>query len=111
MSAPDQIKPAIRGDSRAGEQQESRPRSEGLSRRAFLGVGSASLATAALASLTANAPERADTEAAERDHSVSNPGPENKALLEENPNSNFPLRTDKPSFALRSPTSCASVLQ
>lgn len=67
---------------------------EGLSRRTFLGVGSAGLAGAALASLAVNAQERADTEKAEQDHSFSNPGPENKPLLDENPNSNFPPPTD-----------------
>jgi oxalate decarboxylase len=55
-------------------------------------VGSAGLATAALASLAVNAQERADTEKAEQDHPASNPGPENKPLLDENPNSNFPHR-------------------
>jgi hypothetical protein len=52
---------------------------EGLSRRTFLGVGSVSLASAALASLAVNAQERPDTENAEQDHSVSNPGPERDA--------------------------------
>jgi len=67
---------------------------EGLSRRNFLGVGSAGLATAALASLAANAQEKTDTEKADHDHSASNPGPENKPLLDENPNSNLPPPTD-----------------
>jgi oxalate decarboxylase len=76
------------------EQQDSKPGTEGLSRRTFLGVGSASLASAALASLAVNAQERSDIEKGEHDHSVSNPGPENKPLLDENPNSNFPPPTD-----------------
>ena len=59
-----------------------------------MGVGSASLASAALASLAVNAQERTDIEKGEHDHSVSNPGPENKPLLDENPNSNFPPPTD-----------------
>jgi oxalate decarboxylase len=67
---------------------------EGLSRRTFLGVGSATLASAALASLAVNAQETADTEKADHDHSASNPGPENKPLLDENPNSNLPPPTD-----------------
>jgi len=67
---------------------------EGLSRRTFLGVGSASLASAALASLAVNAQERSDTEKANQDHSASNPGPENAPLLDENPNSNLPPPTD-----------------
>src|SRR6202035_3860134 len=64
------------------------------SRRTFLEVGSAGLATAALASLAVNAQEPTDTEKAEQDHSSSNPGPENKPLLDENPNSNLPPPTD-----------------
>jgi oxalate decarboxylase len=67
---------------------------EGLSRRTFLGVGSASLASAALASMAANAQERSDIQKGEQDHSFSNPGPENKPLLDENPNSNLPPPTD-----------------
>ena len=55
---------------------------EGLSRRTFLGVGSAGLATAALASLAANAQEITDTKKADHDHSASNPGPENNPLLQ-----------------------------
>jgi oxalate decarboxylase len=76
------------------EQQDSNAGTEGVSRRTFLGVGSASLASAALASLAVNAQERSDTEKANLDHSASNPGPENKPLLEENPNSNLPPPTD-----------------
>jgi oxalate decarboxylase len=76
------------------EQQDSNAGTEGVSRRTFLGVGSASLASAALASLAVNAQERSDTEKANLDHSASNPGPENKPLLDENPNSNLPPPTD-----------------
>jgi len=57
-------------------------------------MGSVALATTALAGLTANAQEKASTQRAEHDHSSSNPGPENKALLEQNPNSNTPPPTD-----------------
>ena len=67
---------SIAGDSRASEQQGSKPGTQGLSRRTFLEVGSASLAGAALASLAVNAQEREDTEKADHDHSASNPGPE-----------------------------------
>src|SRR5215471_19663692 len=67
---------------------------ESSSRRNFLGIGSVALATAALTGLTANAQQRADTRKAEHDHSSSNPGQENKRLLEENPNSNTPPPTD-----------------
>jgi oxalate decarboxylase len=44
--------------------------------------------------MTATAQTRASTAAAEKDGSISNPGPENKALLAENPNSNTPPSTD-----------------
>src|SRR6266481_5364207 len=90
MSEPKEIKPAIQEDDRTSEQQESKSGMEGLSRRTFLGAGSASLASAALASLVLNAQERTDIEKGKHDHSASNPGPENKPLLDENPNSNFP---------------------
>ena len=82
------------GDNRTYRQQESKSGTEGFSRRTFLGVGSAGLAGAALASLAVTAQERTDTEKADQDHSASNPGPENKPLLDENPNSNFPPPTD-----------------
>ena len=60
------------------EQRESKPSTAGLSRRTFLEVTSAGLAGAALASLPANAQQRADAiQKAETDHSASNPGPEN----------------------------------
>ena len=57
-------------------------------------MSSVALATAALAGLTANAQEKASTQKAEHDHSSSDPGPENKVLLPENPNSNNPPPTD-----------------
>jgi oxalate decarboxylase len=94
MRQPKETKSAIEGDTLTSEQQENTPGMEGLSRRSFLGVGSAGLATAALASLAANAQEKASTEKAEHDHSSSDPGQENKALLNENPNSNTPPPTD-----------------
>jgi oxalate decarboxylase len=67
---------------------------ENPSRRNFLGAGSAALAAAAFVGLTANAQERKDTRKAEGDHSSSDPGQENKPLLDENPNSNLPPPTD-----------------
>jgi oxalate decarboxylase len=67
---------------------------DGFSRRSVLGMGSAALAAAALAGLSANAQEKASTQKAEHDHSSSDPGPENKALLDQNPNSNTPPPTD-----------------
>src|SRR3984893_18302535 len=94
MTEPKETKPASEAENLTSGLQESKLGTEGLSRRTFLGVGSAGLASAALASLAVNAQERADTEKAEQDHSASNPGPENKPLLDENPNSNFPPPTD-----------------
>ena len=64
------------------------------SRRSFLGISSATLATAALTGLTASAQETADTRKAEHDSSSSDPGQENRPLLEENPSSNTPPPTD-----------------
>jgi oxalate decarboxylase len=84
----------IEGDTRMSHRQESAPGMEGLSRRTFLGVGSAGLATAALTSLAVNAQEKTDTEKADHDHSASNSGPENKPLLDENPSANLPPPTD-----------------
>src|SRR5438552_18077316 len=67
---------------------------DGFSRRSVLGMGSAALAAATLAGFTAHAQTREGTRQAEGDHSSSNPGQENKALLAENPNSNTPPPTD-----------------
>ena len=67
---------------------------EALSRRNFLRTGSAALAMTALAGATALGQERPDTQAAEHDHSSSDPGQENKPLLDENPSSNMPPPTD-----------------
>jgi oxalate decarboxylase len=64
------------------------------SRRNFLGLGSAALATAALTGMTAHAQQKASTEKAEKDHSSSDPAQENKALLGLNPDSNTPPPTD-----------------
>src|SRR6266436_4474692 len=94
MSEPKETNSGVALENRTSEQQESKPGTDGVSRRTFLGVGSAGLASAALASLAVNAQDRADTEKAEQDHSSSNPGPENKPLLDENPNSNLPPPTD-----------------
>ena len=64
------------------------------SRRSVLGVGSAGLAAATFVGLKANAQQRESTRKAERDHSSSNPGQENKVLLGENSNTNMPPPTD-----------------
>ena len=66
---------------------------EALSRRKFLRTGSAALAMTALAG-AALGHERPNTQAAEHDHSSSDPGQENKPLLDENPDSNMPPPTD-----------------
>lgn len=58
-------------------------------------MSSVALATAAFAGLAANAQEEAGTQNAERDHSSSDPGQENKPLLDENPSSNLPPPTDQ----------------
>ena len=63
-------------------------------RRNFLSLSSVALASAALTGLAAKAQEKASTQKAEHDHSSSDPGQENKALLAENPNSNNPPPTD-----------------
>ncbi len=59
----------------------------------MLGIGS-TLVTAALTGVAANAQERASTRTAKHDQSASNPGPEDKPLLSENPNSNTPPSSD-----------------
>src|ERR1700758_1002121 len=64
------------------------------SRRSFLGAGSAALAAATFVGFTASAQQREDTREAESDHSSSDPGQENKPLLDENPNTNTPPPTD-----------------
>src|SRR5579862_2487932 len=64
-----------------------------LSRRNILGIGSS--AAAALFTASATAQQRTKTQQGERDHSASDPGPENRALLKENPNSNLPPATDE----------------
>jgi oxalate decarboxylase len=81
-------------DKIAESSADHKPHTEGLSRRNFLGVGSTALAAAALTGLTANAQEIQDTRKAENDHSASDPGQENRPLLDENPDSNLPPPTD-----------------
>ena len=73
--------------------QENRPGID-LSRRNFLGVTSTAL-TAAVAGLSVHGQKPQATRQAERDRSASNPGQENKPLLDENPNSNLPPPTDR----------------
>jgi len=65
-----------------------------LSRRNILGVGS-SVAATLLAATVADAQQRTKTKEGEHDHSASDPGPENRPLLAQNPNSNMPPATDQ----------------
>jgi oxalate decarboxylase len=64
-----------------------------VSRRSF--VGAAALAGASLvAARTALAQSRTQTEAGRQGDNASDPGPENKPLLDENPSANLPPFTD-----------------
>ena len=76
------------------EEKKDKVLQDGVSRRSVLQMGSAALAAAAFAGLSAHAQTREGTQKAEGDHSSSNPGQENKPLLAENPNSNTPPPTD-----------------
>lgn len=75
-------------------QSEDKTPFDGVSRRNFLSIGSAALAATATVGLTAHAQQLENTTQAEKGHSSSDPGPENKALLSINPNSNTPPPTD-----------------
>src|ERR1700748_1619620 len=81
-------------DKVAESSEDHKPRTEGLSRRDFLGVSSTAIEAATLAGLTAHAQEIKDTRKADKDHSASDPGQENRPLLDENPDSNLPPPTD-----------------
>ncbi|MGA7158665.1 MAG: cupin domain-containing protein [Acidobacteriaceae bacterium] len=78
-----------------GEPSESSQQGSGwdaLSRRSF--VGAAALAGAGFASTAAFAQSRQQTVAGRQGDNASDPGPENKPLLAENPDSNMPPFTD-----------------
>ena len=81
MPEPNGFTSAMEGENEASEQPGSKSAVAGLSRRTFLGVGSASLASAAQASLAVNAQERVDPEKADHDQSASNPGPSNFCVI------------------------------
>jgi hypothetical protein len=85
-----------KGEQAMSNQHDNEPESplEGISRRSFLGAGSAALATVAAAGLAAQGQTRENTAKAESDHSSSDPGPENRVLLDENPDTNTPPPTD-----------------
>lgn len=53
------------------------------------------MAAALLAATVAGAQQRANTRQAEHDRSASDPGPENRPLLKQNPSSNTPPPTDE----------------
>jgi oxalate decarboxylase len=76
------------------DSMRERTMSEHPSRRTFLGMSSVALAATALSGLSANSQTQKSTQQAEHDHSSSDPGPENRALLGENLNSNTPPPTD-----------------
>jgi oxalate decarboxylase len=65
----------------------------GVSRRTF--VGAAALAGVGLVRMTAAAQTVEEVQAGKADGSDSDPGQENRALLDENPNSNMPPATDR----------------
>src|ERR1700739_363749 len=94
MSETNETKASTEVNNGSSEPQEGKTGTEGLSRRTFLGVGSAGLATATLAALTAHAQDVKDTRKAEKDTSSSNPAQKNKPLLDENTSSNTPPPTD-----------------
>ncbi len=76
-------------------QEENTNGPEQPSRRSFLGYSSTALAVAALTSLPARAQNSVqEVQKALHDQSSSDPGPENKALLKENPDSTTPPPTD-----------------
>jgi oxalate decarboxylase len=68
--------------------EKDNPLMPSFSRRNLLAFGAAMARTAAKAQTPTN------TRAAEKDHSVSDPGPGNKVLQSENPSSNTPPPTD-----------------
>lgn len=65
-----------------------------FSRRKFLKAGSAALVGSALAALNARAQSRDSVEAGEHDHSASDPGPEDKPVLDANLDVNMPPSSD-----------------
>lgn len=76
-----------------GDEKQNAQKTERLTRRNFLAVGTTSLAVAGI-SLGVYAQTPDGVKKAEHDRSSSDPGPENKVLLAENPNSNTPPPTD-----------------
>jgi oxalate decarboxylase len=92
MKVPKEIKPGTEGLSRS-DYMEEKSLFDHPSRRSFLGLSSAAIASAAFVGLNANAQDKASTQKAEHDHSSSDPAQENRGLLTLNPNSNTPPPT------------------
>ncbi len=66
-----------------------------VSRRSFLGAGSAAFALTALTASRAEAQAPGNVHQAEHDQSSSNPGPENRPVAAQEPDANTPPPTDK----------------
>ena len=66
-----------------------------ISRRSLLGAAAAALSAGAATGPLALAQSRTDIRNGEQNHSASNPGPINKVIAGENPNSEMPPATDK----------------
>src|SRR5260370_13210143 len=96
MSETNETKASTEVNDGTSESQEGKIATEGLSRRTFLGVGSAGLATATLAALTAHAQDVKDTRKAEKDTSSTHPEQDSKPLLDAHPPSNTPPPNDQP---------------
>ncbi|MFZ3216374.1 MAG: cupin domain-containing protein [Candidatus Acidiferrales bacterium] len=70
------------------------PKTDPLTRRGFLGVGSAALAAAGILGGTPLAGQEQSAQKSHADRSSSDPGPTNQALDAANPDSNVPPPTD-----------------
>lgn len=66
-----------------------------MTRRSVLGAAAAAFSACTIAGSVGLAQTRQEVAKGERDHSASNPGPINKALIGENPSSNMPPITDR----------------
>ena len=76
------------------EPKDGKAEIEYVSRRNFLGAGSAAIATVAVTGLNAGAQTREDIQKEEQDRTLDNPGQENKVLGRLHPDSNYPPPTD-----------------
>ena len=71
------------------------PEKEVLNRRSFLGAAAAAVSAGAVIAPYAFAQSATEIQKGEADHSASNPGPINKKISEENPDSKNPPYTDR----------------